>query len=338
MTKLRVQTGGKLYLAGEYSVLTPGQSALIAFIPIYMQAEIQFAEEYLIQSDLFDFSVTMQPQADYSLIQETISVMEEFLFLNGKRTLPLHLSLTGKFERDGKKFGIGSSGSVVVLTIKAMASLYQFDLSPDLLFRLSSLVLIRRGDNGSMGDLACIAYEQLVYYQSFCRDRIAKEMTKWDLLGLLDLEWGYVIEPVQNKLTCDFLVGWTEEPAISSDLVRQIKSAIYSDFLAKTQKAVLLLREAISLGDKKIVKHKVEEVSQLLISLSPQIYTKRLARLKESEINLDVIAKSSGAGGGDCGIALSFDSSSTTELLRRWEKEGITLLYKERMGLNESKR
>ena len=39
--KKEVRAGGKLYIVGEYSVLTPGQTAVIQFIPIYMQAEIQ---------------------------------------------------------------------------------------------------------------------------------------------------------------------------------------------------------------------------------------------------------------------------------------------------------
>ena len=36
-TKYQVQTGGKLYLAGEYAVLTPGYGAVIQFIPIICQ-------------------------------------------------------------------------------------------------------------------------------------------------------------------------------------------------------------------------------------------------------------------------------------------------------------
>ena len=40
-TKYQVQTGGKLYLAGEYAVLTPGYGAVIQFIPIYLSATIR---------------------------------------------------------------------------------------------------------------------------------------------------------------------------------------------------------------------------------------------------------------------------------------------------------
>ena len=37
-----VKTCGKLYWAGEYAILEPGQLALIKAIPIYMTAEITF--------------------------------------------------------------------------------------------------------------------------------------------------------------------------------------------------------------------------------------------------------------------------------------------------------
>ena len=43
--KINVKTGGKLYIAGEYSVLTPGQSAIIKNIDIFMNAEISFLGE-----------------------------------------------------------------------------------------------------------------------------------------------------------------------------------------------------------------------------------------------------------------------------------------------------
>ena len=53
-TQARVKTGGKLYIAGEYSVLTPGQTALIQFIPIFMSAEVKEASRTQLSSDMFD--------------------------------------------------------------------------------------------------------------------------------------------------------------------------------------------------------------------------------------------------------------------------------------------
>lgn len=121
-TKMQVQTCGKLYLAGEYAVLSPGHAALIKNIPIYMRAEIEAADSYELDSDLFSHKASLAPDADYALIQETIQLMNDYLSLLQRPLYPFALTIRGKMEKDGRKFGLGSSGSVVVLTIKAMAA------------------------------------------------------------------------------------------------------------------------------------------------------------------------------------------------------------------------
>ena len=111
VSRARVKTGGKLYIAGEYSVLTPEQTALIQFIPIFMSAEVKEAPSTQLSSDMFDYSVSREPDANYALIQEALNTFEAYC---GENLPTLDLSITGKLERDGVKFGIGSSGSVVV--------------------------------------------------------------------------------------------------------------------------------------------------------------------------------------------------------------------------------
>ena len=336
-TKMQVQTCGKLYLAGEYAVLSPGHAALIKNIPIYMRAEIEVADSYELDSDLFSHKASLSPDADYGLIQETIQLMNDYLSLLQHPSRPFALTIRGKMEKDGRKFGLGSSGSVVVLTIKAMADFYQLELSSDLLFRLASAVLLKRGDNGSMGDLACIAYEQLVYYRSFDRMTIRQRLVETNLLEILEQDWGYEIKPIQPSLGCDFLVGWTREPAISSDLVKQVKSSLNEDFLIQTQLQVDGLKEALESADKTAVKNSLLTASQLLDRLSPLIYTEKLQALREASQGLDCVAKSSGAGGGDCGFALSFAAEDSQTLIQRWQEAGLELLYQERMGAHEPK-
>lgn len=336
-TKMQVQTCGKLYLAGEYAVLSPGHVALIKNIPIYMRAEIEAADSYELDSDLFSHKASLAPDADYGLIQETIQLMNDYLGLIQRPLHPFALTIRGKMEKDGRKFGLGSSGSVVVLTIKAMAAFYQLKLSSDLLFRLAAVVLLKRGDNGSMGDLACIAYEQLVYYHSFDRMAIRQRLVDTNLLEILKHNWGYEIKPIYPALSCDFLVGWTREPAISSDLVKQVKSSLNEDFLIQTQLQVDGLKEALESADKTDVKNSLLTASQLLDSLSPLIYTEKLQALREASQGLDCVAKSSGAGGGDCGFALSFATEDSQTLIQRWQEAGLELLYRERMGAHEPK-
>ena len=334
-TSARVQTCGKLYLAGEYAVLTAGQPAIIKAIPIYMTGEIQTAPDYHLTSDMFEHSANLEPDPDYALIQEAIGVMNAYLQDLDYQLLPFSLKISGKMEKNGKKFGIGSSGSVVILTLKVMAALYELDLELELLFKLASYVLLKLGDNGSMGDLACIVYEDLIYYRSFDRELVRKRMDKVDLQQLLAEDWGFEIRSIKPGLAMDFLVGWTKQPAISKDLVNQVKSAISESFLTDSRTQVDALERALLAGEKLAIQSSLEKASQLLETLSLAIYTDRLKVLKEAADGLNCVAKSSGAGGGDCGIALSFDAASSKQLIQAWQEAGIELLYRERMGHDE---
>ena len=329
---IAVKTCGKLYWAGEYAILEPGQLALIKDIPIYMKGEIAFSENYRIYSDMFDFVVDLTPNPAYSLIQETIALVEDFLIYRGQTLKPFSIEIRGKMEREGKKFGLGSSGSVVVLVIKALLALYDVSVDQELLLKLASAVLLKRGDNGSMGDLACIVAEDLVIYQSFDRQKVAAWLEEENLATVLERDWGFSISQVKPTLECDFLVGWTKEVAVSSDMVQQIKQNINQNFLTSSKATVAALVEALELGNAEKIIEQVEVASKLLEGLSADIYTPSLRQLKVASQDLQAVAKSSGAGGGDCGIALSFDEQSTETIKNRWADLGIELLYQERIG------
>lgn len=326
-----VKTCGKLYWAGEYAILEPGQLALIKAIPIYMTAEIKASNVYRLYSDMFSYSVDLRPDSSYTLIQETVALVEEYLTAQGVELHPFSLDVRGKMEREGKKFGLGSSGSVVVLVVKAMLAFYERLADRELLFKLASAVLLKRGDNGSMGDIACIVSEDLVLYQSFDREKVADWLEKENLQVVLARDWGFSIRSVEPALKFDFLVGWTKEVAVSSHMVKQIKDNMNSSFLQASKETVANLVKALEVGQEETIIDLLEQASQLLEGLSSDIYTPSLRQLKNASRDLKAVAKSSGAGGGDCGIALSFDQDSTTLLKKRWADLGIELLYQERM-------
>ena len=327
-----VKTCGKLYWAGEYAILEPGQLALIKAIPIYMTAEIKASNVYRLYSDMFSYSVDLRADSSYALIQETVALVEEYLTAQGVELQPFSLEIRGKMEREGKKFGLGSSGSVVVLVIKAMLAFYERLADRELLFKLASAVLLKRGDNGSMGDIACIVSEDLVLYQSFDREKVAQWLEKEELQAVLARDWGFSIRSVEPALKFDFLVGWTKEVAVSSHMVKQIKDNMNSSFLQASKETVANLVKALEVGQEETIIDLLEQASQLLEGLSSDIYTPSLRQLKNASQDLKAVAKSSGAGGGDCGIALSFDQDSTTLLKKRWANLGIELLYQERIG------
>ncbi|MGT2737855.1 phosphomevalonate kinase [Streptococcus pantholopis] len=336
---MQVQAGGKLYLAGEYAVLVPGQSAIIKNIPIYMTASVKVAPEIVIQSDMFDYQAGLEPDRHYAIIQQTILHFADFLQKRAADLPAFSLAISGKMERQGVKFGIGSSGSVVILTIKALAAFYHLDLSADTVFKLAAYTLLKKGDNGSMGDVACIAYDDLVYFTSFDRQQVKSWIKNESLQSVLQKDWGYCIEPIKSALNVDFLVGWTKEAALSSEMIRLVQGAINPYFLTRTQEQVQELKRAFLKGDKTKVKEALTAVSRLLQDLHPAIYSDKLLLLKQAAHGLDAAAKSSGSGGGDCGLALSFSPEATKILSERWQAAGIELLLLEHVRTNdESKR
>jgi phosphomevalonate kinase len=278
---------------------------------------------------MYDYSVTLEEDdKNYSLITETVNIVNEYLQLKGIHIKPFNMKITGKMEKNGRKYGIGSSGSVTVLTVKAMSKLYSYEISEEELFKLSSYVLLKRGDNGSMGDIACISYENPVMYTSFDRNLIKEKMKKSSLGEIMDLQWGYKIEKIDCPEKYEFLVGWTGIPSISGKMIIEVKNSINKEFLEKSEEIIRNLKNGIEQGNKEIISENIEENGKLLSLLHKKIYSQKLLELVESAEGLDICAKSSGAGGGDCGIAISFNKNDTEKLLERWESKGIELLYK----------
>lgn len=322
---------GKLYIAGEYAILTPGLTAIVKNVNIYMNAQIRFSEKYKIYSDMYNYSVSLEHDENYSLIQETVNVVNKYLHIKSIDTKPFELNITGKMEKEGKKYGIGSSGSVVILTIKAMVRLHKYCISKDTIFKLAAYVLLKRGDNGSMGDLACIAYEELVAYISFDREKIKEKIENETFEKVINSDWGYKIEVLKCKHDYEFLVGWTGKPAISKDMINNVKKSINKDFLEKSDENVKNIIKGIKSGNKELIKEAVIKSGDLLKNLDSSICSNELTELVNAAKELDMCAKSSGAGGGDCGIAISFNKNDTKTVIEKWEKKGIVLLYRGRL-------
>ena len=90
-----VKTCGKLYWAGEYAILEPGQLALIKAIPIYMTAEIKASNDYRLYSDMFSYSVDLRPDSSYALILETVALGEKYMTHIGIELQPFYIDIRG---------------------------------------------------------------------------------------------------------------------------------------------------------------------------------------------------------------------------------------------------
>ena len=92
------------------------------------------------------------------------------------------------------------------------------------------------------------------------------------------------------------------------------------------------LEKGLREGNQREIEASIQRADQNLKALNPLIYTPALKELQQATDGLSACAKSSGAGGGDCGIALSFDRLETQTLIERWTEKKIEIIYQERIG------
>ena len=104
----------------------------------------------------------------------------------------------------------------------------------------------------------------------------------------------------------------------------------YAVFLRDSEACLARLVRALEEGDSWGVMRRIEQSRRLLLGLSRTsgvvIETPLLERLVDIAREHGAAAKSSGAGGGDCGIALCPPATDTAAMCAAWEAAGIAPL------------
>ena len=347
--KVVTKVPGKLFLAGEYAVVESGNPAVIAAVDLYLTVSIESAESGMIhstqQSDMFltwyrtNEQILVSEENPYQIVLTALQVSEEFLREQG---IPCqgYYSVTIQSELDdqdsGTKYGLGSSGAVTVATVEAILLYYGYELDPLLVFKLSVLTQARLNMTGSHGDLAASSFRGLVAYYSLDKSWLSEQMSVQGLSNLLASDWKDLqIKQIGLPAPLELLVGWTGSAASTTHLVshmeskktQQSKEEIYSQFLNDSKVCVEQLIWACQNRDIPCIKQAVTRNRYLLRKFSEDmsltIETPLLTELCDSAEANGAVAKSSGAGGGDCGICL-VDSQEQKEAIQIiWEQAGI---------------
>ena len=129
-------------------------------------------------------------------------------------------------------------------------------------------------------------------------------------------------------------MGWTGSPASTPRLVadgqahtRGAQDAAYTAFLRESEACLSALTLALREDDARETGLRIQEGRRLLSGLSRTsgitIETSQLRRLVEIAQEHGAVAKSSGAGGGDCGIALCPPGTDVAAMHAAWESAGI---------------
>jgi phosphomevalonate kinase len=184
---------------------------------------------------------------------------------------------------------------------------------------------------GSGADLAAVIFGSVTCYRRYDASWLkpgAVSLNKllevnWPLLGIEKLPW-----PADLGLK----VGWTGQPAATLDFLEEISYLKEKDpegwmrFLFSANAATAAARSALIEGQNAPLLQAVGQYRHLLQELQTDflspIETPALVALSDSAEALGLAAKSSGAGGGDCGLALG-DPVLVDTVSERWRSQGV---------------
>lgn len=278
----------------------------------------------------------------YKLVEEAIFVAEQYVRESGKKTFALYsLSITSELDdaKRGIKYGLGSSGAVVVATIQAVLDFYKTPRTSLLVYKLSVLTNLRLSQRGSFGDIAASSFGGMVYYTSPDRSSLLEQLQNQSIKAICDTDWkDLTIIRLPEIPNFTLLVGWTGQVAITDSLIQatekkrkvETDNAFYKEFLAKSHAIVQGLQNAWNNQDIPALQEGIRANRALLNEFAREmqleIETPALQTLCDLAEQVGACAKTSGAGGGDCGICFTQNKQQRQQITTEWAKAQIQVL------------
>ncbi|MEV0492102.1 phosphomevalonate kinase [Streptomyces atratus] len=345
------QAPGKLFIAGEYAVQEPGHPAILVAVDRQVGVTVSGSDgvDVVIDSDLRPGEARLrrrvgglgaddESQALDGLthVVSAIEVVDALLAERGLSAPPVHVSISSRLHRNGTKLGLGSSGAVTVATVDAVAAYCGMELSPDARFRLAMLATARRDTRSSGGDLAASVWGGWIAYRAPDRAAVLEMAQRRGIEETIRAPWpGFGLRRLPPPRGLALEVGWTGQPASTASLAGRLEtrewrgSTSQRDFLARSEECVDASIRALERGDDHEVLQQTRGARQVLADLDDEvrlgIFTTELTALCDVAEAVGGAAKPSGAGGGDCGIAL-LDATAKREIsqLREgWVAAGV---------------
>lgn len=340
---IRARAPGKLYVAGEYAVLEPGEPAVLVAVDRFVSVTLSPGGDRLISGstghDPLPFTrdrdgvPEQSERGGYALA--ALRAVEQLRAEWGIPPRPVDIRIASELDaEDGVKYGLGSSAAVTAAVQSAALRLYGLEVSREQRFRLALIATLERAPLASGGDVAASIYGGWIRYDSPDRARVhecrqlngvraALDDPGWDRSG---------VTPLPSPPHLALLVGWTGNPADSTELVQKVlanrPAGTWSPFLRESRTLVESLTASLGGAEPP---EEVAALRDLLNRLARQtgvaLETEGLRDLCDVARTHGATAKLSGAGGGDCGIALHGRGADPSTIVRGWQSAGITPLH-----------
>ncbi|MFF2505900.1 phosphomevalonate kinase [Streptomyces sp. NPDC058067] len=336
---------GKLFVAGEYAVVEPGNQAILVAVDRYITVTVSDgASPGVVVSSDVGAGPVHHPWRDGRLtgaagsphVVAAVETVARLLAERGGSVPPWAVSISSTLHEDGRKFGLGSSGAVTVATVTAVAAHCGLELTVEERFRLALLAAARIDPKGSGGDIATSTWGGWIAYRAPDRDAVLDLARRKGVDEALRAQWpGLSVRRLPPPRNLRLEVGWTGNPVSTTSLVTDLQrrtwwgSSAHRTFVGATGELVHAAVTALEDGDAEGLLRQVRRAREELVRLDDEvrlgIFTPELTALCAIAEHAGGAAKPSGAGGGDCGIALLHAEAlhDRSQLRRRWAAAGV---------------
>lgn len=326
MTKIFVP--GKLFLAGEYAITQPGNLALIVAVETGLTITIETASDRSIITSnvittplVFDIDRLSHDYHDeWRFVRAAIQIMHDYVYLNDLLAdfNNVHITISSDLNSATGKLGLGSSAAVTVAVVKAITQ--HFHLKLDLLtqFKLAALAHLHVQQNGSLGDVAAIAFGGAIAYTSPDLSSLNVNNHQWLNPTFVDKSWPLLsITPLPWPTDWQLVLGATHE---SADTAKAVANNTLDSHFLKTSQTIVqqVIVNLIQQNYHKFAKGLHDNQDLLTRTLPNSYITPKLSYLL-STLN-QTAGKISGAGFGDNGFAVI---SSPSTINDQWLAAGI---------------
>jgi mevalonate kinase len=298
MSQVTATAPGKLLLYGDHAVVY-GHPCIVTAVNQRITATVRKNGVDVFHLEAPDLGLSAYTKTLAELGKKELPKAVSFIEMLYKRFLEKYPQREGIVvttrSQFSEKFGFGSSSAVTVAFAKALTELYHIKLTNHELFELCYQAVLDVQGVGSGFDLAAAIWGGTIYYVSPAK----------------------VVEPL--KLTSGELplvVGYTGIKADTPTLIRMVQTHLNAEpkevegYFSEMHVIVDQARAAVESGDWTTAGQLMTENQKILQKLN--VSGLKLDELIDASLRAGAFgAKLSGAGGGDCMVALTSEQHKT---------------------------
>ena len=357
-----ISAPGKLFIAGEWAILKAGNPGIVAAINRKAYVNIRKSKDDKIHIKIRDYNIkdlaaefregklefkkklSNEKQEKLAFLKSAIEIALSCL----QKRRPFQIESTSQEMtfgrgRQRKELGLGSSAAIVAATVAGILKFHGVNIKrkkiKDKIYKISTIAhYFSQGKVGSGFDVAASTFGGLFLYKRFNPTWLQKQIQqKKSIKEVVELSWpGFYYKRLKIPRDFSLVVGWTGKAASTSFMVQKLykwreqNKKFCKKLFSQIGNLVRNLIKAWREEDKKKIIKLLRKNEDLLRKLGKKskinIEDKNLWQMSKIANRYSAAGKISGAGGGDCGIAIAFDKKNSEKIKRIWQKNKIYII------------